>query len=76
MSRTILDAPTTLPASSLIGEMVSETWNSSPSDRKRSVSKCSIRFPAFKLAMIWSSSAMRSAGMTREMWRPTASAAV
>ena len=51
-SRTILDAPTTLPASSLIGEIVRETWMRLPSARTRSVSKCSIRSPAFRLAMI------------------------
>ena len=62
MSRTIFDAPTTLPASSLIGEIVSDTGMRRPSDRTRSVSKCSIRCPAFRLAMIWSSSAMRSGG--------------
>ena len=45
----------------------------SPSARSRSVSKCSIRCPAFRLAMIWSSSAMRSGGITSEMCRPTAS---
>jgi len=66
-SRTILDAPTTLPSSSLIGEMVSETQMRRPSFLTRSVTKCSIRLPALRLAMISSSSAMRSGGMTSEM---------
>ena len=39
MSRTIFDAPTTLPSASRIGEMVSETCKRLPSDRTRSVSK-------------------------------------
>ena len=38
-SRTILDAPMTLPASSLMGEMVRDTRMRRPSDRTRSVSK-------------------------------------
>ena len=53
----------TLPASSLMGEMVRETQMGWPSLRSRTVSKCSIRCPAFRVAMIRSSSAMRSAGM-------------
>ena len=52
MSRTIFDAPTTLPASSLIGEMVSETGCAGRPARTRSVSKWSIRRPAFRLAMM------------------------
>ena len=76
-SRTIFDAPTTLPASSLIGEIVSDTrMRLAVARARRSVSKCSTRCPAFRLAMISSSSASRSGGMTSEMWRPMASSAV
>ena len=75
MSRTIFDAPMTLPSSSLIGEIVSDTRIRRPSlaaAPSRSA-RCAGRPSA--LAMISSSSARRSGGMTSEMWRPTASAA-
>ena len=56
MSRTIFDAPTTLPPSSLIGDTVSDTESAGRRTvRARSRSDRSRR-PAFSLAMIWSSS--------------------
>ena len=72
MSRTIFDAPITLPSSSLIGEMVSETEHA-PAVGAHALGLEVLDSPArLQLAMISSSSARRSGGMTSEMWRPTA----
>jgi len=56
MSRAIFDAPMILPLMSLIGDMVTETWISSPSLRWRTVSKGATRSPRRRLAMMRSSS--------------------
>src|SRR5262245_41399254 len=45
ISLAILDAPTTLPSTSLIGEMVIETSTRCPSLRRQMVSNCSVRSP-------------------------------
>ena len=62
MSWQIADAPTTEPFASQIGETVSEAGNTVPSLRTRTVSRCSMCWPAPTLARIVFISSVRSSG--------------
>ena len=62
MSRAIFEAPTTVPASSRIGETLSEIGSRLPSFRCRMVSKWLTARPARMVERTVSSSACRSAG--------------
>jgi len=65
MSRAIVDVPTTLPAASQIGEMVSETGKTVPSFRRSILSKFTTVWPAATSARIASASPVRSSGLRR-----------
>jgi len=66
----------TLPAKSLIGEIVTDTSISRPSLRTRTVSKCSTRSPRRNRARITGSSLTRSGGIRRTIDWPIISSAV
>ena len=76
MSRAIFDAPTIVPAASLIGDTLMDTSMGVPSLRTRTVSKCSTDFPDRMRAMTTCSSLRRSGGMMIVTGRPIASPAM
>ena len=76
MSRAIFEIPIIFPVSSLIDEMVKETSTSSPSFRRRTVSKCSIRSPRRSRSMMGGSSSKRSGGINIVTGCPRTSSAV
>src|SRR5665647_134938 len=69
-SRAIVDAPTTTPSASWIGETVSETGTDVPSFRTRTASRYSTCWPALILARTALISRVRSTGLRRSMDLP------
>ena len=76
MSRVMVDAPTTAPSASRIGETVSKTGNTVPSFRERRVSKGSTSWPALILARMEMVSSVRPSGLSRSMDVPSISSRV